>query len=76
LASFVLAGCASQSFNAQPQSNAEVAAADDAKCQAHGYQPGTPPYEKCRSQLTDQRVQAETDDRAALAGRLLGRPPM
>jgi hypothetical protein len=74
--SFVLAGCAAQSFTAPPPTNAEISAADDAKCQQQGYQPSTPDYEKCRSRLADQRAQAETNDRAALAGRLLGRPPM
>ena len=70
-----LAGCATQSQQAQT----DPAAVDDAKCQAAGYHPGTPDYEKCRTKVADMRAQAqaqaEVDSRAALAGRLQGRPP-
>jgi hypothetical protein len=48
---------------------------DDAKCQSHGYQPGTPDYEKCRMKLADLRDQAAADNRAGVGSRLLGQPP-
>jgi len=63
----MLVACAS----AESQ-KAEADARDDAKCQAHGYQPGTLNYNDCRDKLAEMRDQA---DRTALAGRLLGRLP-
>ena len=63
----VLAGCASAESR-----KAELDAGDDAKCQAHGYQPGTLNYTDCRDKLAEMREQG---DRSALAGRLLGRLP-
>jgi hypothetical protein len=50
------------------------AAADDAKCKANKLQPDTPAYQRCRDELENAREQAEANDKAALAGRLLGRP--
>jgi hypothetical protein len=50
------------------------AAADDAKCKANKLQPDTPAYQRCRDGLENAREQAEASDKAALAGRLLGRP--
>jgi hypothetical protein len=56
--------------------DAAAAAQDDAQCRAQGLQPDTPPYERCRTKLADQRAYTENSDRAAVAGRLLGRSPM
>jgi hypothetical protein len=50
------------------------AAADDAKCKANKLQPDTPAYQRCRDELENAREQAEANDKAAVAGRLLGRP--
>jgi hypothetical protein len=66
----LLGGCASAESEAQKQADAE--ATDDAKCRSYGYKSGTPDYDNCRAKLVEQAEQA---DRAALAGRLLGRPP-
>jgi hypothetical protein len=66
-----LAGCASK----PPEAALDIAAQDDAKCQAYGLKPGSPEYEKCRTKLADLRAQAEDKDRAALAGRLQSKPP-
>ncbi len=71
VAALLLAGCASHS-EPDPQS---TAVADDAKCRAAGLTPGTPDFEKCLTKLADQRAKAELDSKAALAGRLQGRPP-
>lgn len=74
----VLTGC-SHSAEQTAQTEAQVAAAndasDDAKCKALYLVPNTPAYQKCRDQLTDQREQTETNERAAVAGRLLGHYP-
>jgi hypothetical protein len=79
LAGFLLTSCATHSpeadAQAQAQADAEGAAKDAAKCQSYGLQPGTKEYEKCLTQLADKRVQAETNERAALGNRLQGRPP-
>lgn len=75
LAILPLAGCAGHSPEAAAQAQADAAANDAAKCQSYGLQPGNPEYEKCLAQLADKRAQAETDNRAALAGRLQGQPP-
>jgi hypothetical protein len=56
--------------------DAAAAAQDDAQCRSQGLQPDTPPYERCRTKLADQRTFTENSDRAAVAGRLLGRSPM
>lgn len=72
LAAFVLTGCATHSAE---QAQADPATVDAGKCQAAGYHPQTPEFEKCLAKLADMRAQAETNDRAALAGRLQGRPP-
>lgn len=74
LLAVVLAGCGNFP-GGQQQAQIDVPAQDDAKCQAHGYQPGTPEYERCRTRLADMHAQEEYNDRAALAGRLLGRLP-
>lgn len=73
LLALLLAGCGS--FSGGQQAQVDVPAQDDAKCQAHGYQPGTPEYERCRTRLADMHAQDEYNDRAAQAGRLLGRLP-
>jgi hypothetical protein len=57
------------------KANAANDASDDAKCKAYNFTPNTPAYQKCRDQIQDQRETAETSDRAAYVGRLLGRPP-
>ena len=79
LAICLLAGCASktpeQLAQEQAQTQAEAAAADDAKCRSYGIQPGTPEFEKCVTKLAEMRAQREYNDRAALMGRLQGRPP-
>jgi hypothetical protein len=62
---------------AEAKAAAEVAAnaaSDDAKCKAANLKPETPAYMRCRDQLESQREQGEKNDKAALAGRLLGRP--
>jgi hypothetical protein len=78
-------GCAPKLTDYQQQQEADAKAAaadaaaaaqDDAQCRAQGLQPDTPPYERCRAKLADQRAAAENSDRAAVAGRLLGRSPM
>jgi hypothetical protein len=51
------------------------AAQDDAQCRAQGLQPDTPPYERCRDSLANQRAQADAQDRTGVAGRLQGRTP-
>jgi len=75
----LLAGCANNSPQAQAQSQAQTeaqtAANDDAKCRSYGLQPATPAFEKCLTKLADLRAQAEQNDKAELAGRLLNRPP-
>jgi hypothetical protein len=53
----------------------DPAAEDDAKCQAHGYQPGTPDYDKCRTKLADLHDQAAAANRADVGARLQGKPP-
>ena len=49
LAVLSLAGCASR---------ADLAAADDAKCQGYGAAPGSPAYVQCRAQLDSARTTA------------------
>ena len=51
------------------------AAADAQKCQDKGLQPNTPAYNKCLDQAAEARERDEYQDRAAYAGRLLGRSP-
>jgi hypothetical protein len=75
LAPLLLAGCATHSPEVEAQAQADAAAKDAAKCQSYGLQPGNPEYEKCLTQLADKRAQAETNNRAALGGRLQGQPP-
>jgi len=60
----------------QAATDAANAAQDDAQCRAQGLQPNTPPYERCRDKLADQRTYADQSERAGVAGRLLGRSPM
>jgi hypothetical protein len=67
----LLAGCASK----PPETDSDISARDDAKCQSSGVKPGTPEYEKCRTKLADLRAQQELDDRKALAARLQGKLP-
>jgi hypothetical protein len=50
-------------------------AQDDAQCRAQGLQPNTPLYERCLDSLANQRAQADTQDRAGVAGRLQGKIP-
>jgi hypothetical protein len=71
-------GCAPKLTDTQQrqEADAKAAAQDDAQCRAQGLQPDTPPYERCRAKLADQRADAENSDRAAVAGRLLGHSPM
>ncbi len=75
LAALLLAGCATHSPEAEAQAQADAVAKDAAKCQSYGLQPGNPEYEKCLTQLADKRAQADTNNRAALGGRLQGQPP-
>jgi hypothetical protein len=81
LAICFLGGCASKTpeqqaqAEAQAQAQAEGAAADDAKCRSYGLQPNTPEFLRCIDKLADLRAQREYNDRAALMGRLQGRPP-
>jgi hypothetical protein len=70
----LLASCGGQ-LPWQSAAAPDPTAEDDAKCQAHNYQPGTPEYEKCRGKLADLRAQAEQADRADIASRLQGKPP-
>jgi hypothetical protein len=70
LLALVLVGCAAQSEQSQ---EAEAAAQDAARCQAHGYKPGSADYDQCLTDLENQRTHNE---RAALMGRLQGRSPM
>ena len=70
LLAFLLVGCAAQS---EQSSEAEAAAQDAARCQAHGYKPGSADYDQCLTDLENQRTHNE---RAALMGRLQGRSPM
>jgi hypothetical protein len=72
LAAPLVAGCATHSPEEEAKSAAEI---DDAKCKAAGLQPGTHEFERCLQKLADQRAQADADSKAALASRLLGRPP-
>ena len=74
-AALLLAGCATHSPELEKQAEADAVAKDAAKCQSYGLQPGNPEYEKCLTQLADKRAQAETNNRAALGGRLQGQPP-
>ncbi len=71
----VVAGCADHSPEAEARAEAAALAADDAKCKASGLQPGTPAFEKCLTQLADQRAGADNTNRADLMNRLQGRPP-
>jgi len=74
LLAVLLAGCANSFTNPfAPQQPVDLPAQDDAKCKSLGLQPGTPEYEKCRTKLADLHAQQETNDRAALAGRLQGK---
>jgi hypothetical protein len=75
LTALLLSGCATHSPETEAQGQADAAAKDAAKCQSYGLQPGNPEYEKCLTQLADKRAQAETNNRAALGGRLQGQPP-
>jgi len=77
LAILLLASCASHTPTPAEADAAAAAqaASDAAQCQANGLQPGTPKYEQCLMKVADQREQADTSDRMAQAGRLLGRPP-
>ena len=75
LAALLLAGCATHSPETEAQAQADAVAKDAAKCQSYGLQPGNPEYEKCLTQLADKRAQADTNNRAALGGRLQGQPP-
>jgi len=70
LAAFLLVGCAAQSEQSQ---EAEAAAQDGARCQAHGFKPGSAEYDQCLTDLENQRTRAE---RTAIMGRLQGRSPM
>ena len=70
LLALLLAGCAAQSEQSQ---QAEAAAQDGVRCQAHGYKPGSADYDQCLTDLENQRTHSE---RAALMGRLQGRSPM
>ena len=74
-----LVGCAHQSPEEQAQAKAAAqasqAAEDNAKCQAAGYHPGTPDFEKCLAKMADKHAQDDYYDRAALAARLQGRLP-
>jgi hypothetical protein len=54
---------------------ATQAAQDDAQCRSQGLQPDTPPYVRCLDSLANQRAQADTQDRAGVAGRLQGKVP-
>jgi hypothetical protein len=72
LVAFFLAACASHSPEEEAAAEAAAAAKDTAKCQAYGFQPDTPDFDKCLTKLADQRRQVENVDRAA---RLEGRPP-
>jgi hypothetical protein len=71
----LIAGCANHSPEAEAQAQADAGVADVAKCQAAGLQPNTPAFERCLTQLADQRAAADYADRAALAARLQGRLP-
>jgi entry exclusion lipoprotein TrbK len=76
LLAVLLAGCANSFTNPFAQRQpVDLPAQDDAKCKSFGLQPGTPEYEKCRTKLADMHAQQETNDRAALAGRLQGKLP-
>jgi hypothetical protein len=82
LAALLLVGCANHSPEAEAQRAAEAqaqeaegVAKDDAKCRSYGLVPGTPEFEKCLTKLADMRAQADSNSKAALAGRLQGRPP-
>jgi hypothetical protein len=69
LAAFFLASCAGSS----QQSQEAQAANDGARCQDHGFKPGSADYDQCLTDLDNLRTQK---DRAALMGRLQGRSPM
>jgi hypothetical protein len=71
---FLLAGCGGQ-LPWETKTAVDPAAEDDAKCQAAGYRPATPDYEKCRARLVDLRAQADAQSRADLGARLAGKPP-
>jgi hypothetical protein len=62
-APLLLAGC----VTAQERM-VQLAAADDAKCQSYGAQPGSPPYIQCRTQLDATRTQAAATIAAAPSG--------
>jgi len=70
LLAFLLVGCAAQSEQSQ---QADATAQDGARCQAHGFKPGSPEYDQC---LTDLENQRNHNERAAIMGRLQGRSPM
>lgn len=71
----VLMGCSHSTEQTDAQLAAADNASDDAKCKALYLVPDTSAYQRCRDQLADQRAQAETSERAGIAGRLLGHQP-
>ena len=85
LVGFLLAACANQHVQTQAEADRAAAAAaakdaadaasDAATCQSSGFQPNTPSYYRCLDSAEAAREHQDGSDRAALAGRLLGRPP-